>query len=405
MKRNVNVASAKEMILSLSGCVSVETISIDTALNRVIADDFIAHIAAPPFARSAFDGYAFRSEDVAHASKQSPVTLQIAEEVPAGHVPTVFVEQGHAAKILTGAPIPDGVDTVIKFELTKFDDDSVTIFSPVPKYDNIVPAGEDYPEGKVLIKKGCVITPAVIGMIASQGLDTVEVYRRPRVSMINVGSELVPLGESLSAAMIYNSSGYVLGGYFEDAGADFHNAELVNDEPGDIIAAIESVYDDSDIIVTTGGASTGDYDCAYRVCEQMNGDVLFWKIAMRPGGAILAYTLRGKLILSLSGNPGAAVLGLLYVGIPYLKKLSGRVDVLYEEVEVLLREALTKKNPKTRLVRGWLEIEHGKAYFAAEPNQRGGDLSSLIHCDLLVELPAGTPPLPAGACVKAYRIG
>jgi molybdopterin molybdotransferase len=137
----------------------------------------------------------------------------------------------------------------------------------------------------------------------------------------------------------------------------------------------------------------------------LDGDVLFWKVAMRPGGALLAYALNGKLVLSLSGNPGAAALGLLHVALPYIKKLCGRADVFSEVCTVKLYEDLPKKNPVTRLVRGHLVIENGEAFFEPQGPQGGGDLSSLINCDLIAELPAGSPAFKKGELVTAYRVG
>jgi molybdopterin molybdotransferase len=159
------------------------------------------------------------------------------------------------------------------------------------------------------------------------------------------------------------------------------------------------------MLITTGGAATGDYDFAYKTAEMLGGEVLFWKVAMRPGGALLAYTLNGKLVLSLSGNPGAAALGLLHIALPYIKKLCGRTDVLCEKCTLKLRKAQQKKNPVLRLIRGFLVLEDGEAYFEAEGGQGGGDLSSLIKCNLIAEIPAGTPQLEAGALVTAYRVG
>jgi molybdopterin molybdotransferase len=381
-----------------------ETVALSEALGRVLASDFVATIDNPPFDRSAFDGYAFRSADAAAASKENPVTLAIDEEIPAGQAPRFGTKPGHAAKILTGAPLPEGADAVIKFELTEYTDERVTVFEPLRSGENVIYTGEDFPRGTTLLPGGSVITPAMLGVIASQGLDSIEVFTKPLATMVNVGSEIIRPGTPLSPAQIYNSSRYSLEGYIRELGMEFADGGVVPDDPERIAAAVRTAAACSDLVITTGGASTGDYDFAAATAELVGGDVLFWKVAMRPGGALLAYLLGETMVLSLSGSPGAAVLGLVHVAYPYIRKLCGRADIWPEECVVRLAEAQTRKNPVTRILRGNLAIRDGEAVFVAEATQRGGDLASLIACNVLVEISAGTPPLEAGALVRAFRV-
>ena len=404
MKKNISVDEARELFLSLPMTYETEIVSLPDALDRVAACDFAAVIPYPPFKRSPFDGYAFRSGDTADATKEHPAVLKINQEIPCGFEPSADIPSGYAAKILTGAPIPDGADIILKFEDTEFTETEVRIFSPQETHFNIIEPGEDFPAGKLLVPKGTVITPAVMGILASQGVAKIEVFKKPVLSVINTGTELIQPGNPLTPAKIYNSSMYTLQGYIKDIGADFLDGGIAEDDPAKIVAAIESVYDDSDMIITTGGASVGDYGCAVSSAQLADGDILFWKVSLKPGGAILAYTLRGKLVLSLSGNPGAAALGLLYIALPYIRKLCGRSDLFPEVCTVFLKKELTKSNPKTRVMRGYLSVEDGTAYFIENESQGSGDISSFNRCDLLAEIPEGSPPLSAGMPVKAYRI-
>jgi molybdopterin molybdotransferase len=404
MKKDIEVSEAVKLLLSFSSELNTEQISVGGALGRVLAEDALAVIPYPPFDRSPFDGYAFRAADVADATRETPVTLEINQEIPAGHVPSCDVPAGFAAKILTGAPIPQGADAVVKFEDTDFTAETVTICESVHAGSNIVRAGEDIPAGTELAPKGTVILPALMGLLASQGLRTVLVYRKPVIAVLNTGTELAELGVPLPPGMIYNSSMYTLQGFLEAMGAAFHDAGVVTDDEDEIAVRITAALKDADMVITTGGASVGDYDCALRAAERAGGEILFWKVRMRPGGSLLAYRLGSKLVLSLSGNPGAAALGLLRLGLPYIRELCGRSDVLHETCLVRLSKPMKKETTRLRVLRGYLELRDGEAWFVENEGQGGGDISSLLRCDLLAEIPGGSPPLPEGALVTAYRI-
>ncbi|MDR0852375.1 MAG: molybdopterin molybdotransferase MoeA [Clostridiales Family XIII bacterium] len=404
MRKIVSVGEARELLLALPIYNKTERVPLTDALDRIAARDFFALLPYPPFTRSPFDGYAFRSADTFSASEEHPAVLEINQEIPCGVMPVSPVSNGYAAKILTGAPVPEGADVILKFEDTLFSDKDVRIFAPQKPNTNIIKTGEDFSVGTLLVKGGTVITPAVLGIFASQGIAEIEVFTRPVVSIINTGTELIKPGKPVEPAKIYNNSMYTLQGYLRDFGADFLDGGIVEDDIAKINAAIEATFDASDMIVTTGGASVGDYDCALRAAEQAGGDILFWKTDMKPGGSMLAYTLRGKLVLALSGSPGAAALGLLYIALPYIRKLCGRADVISEVCTVRLKNDYKKDSPKLRLIRGYLSIEVGNAYFIENKSQGSGDISSLSRCDLLAEIPAGSPPLAAGALVRAYRI-
>jgi molybdopterin molybdotransferase len=404
MKKDIAVSEAIRLLLGLSVELNTEQIQVGETYGRVLAEDVAAALPYPPFDRSPFDGYAFRAADVAGASKATPVTLTINQEIPAGHMPKGDVPSGFAAKILTGAPIPPGADAVVKFEDTDFTAETVTISESTHAGSNIVRAGEDIPVGTELAPKGTVILPALMGLLASQGLRTVLVYRKPVVAVLNTGTELAELGAPLQPGMIYNSSMYTQQGFLESMGADFHDVGVVTDDEDEIAARITAALKTADMVITTGGASVGDYDCALRAAERAGGEILFWKVRMKPGGSLLAYQLDGKLVLSLSGNPGAAALGLLRLGLPYIRKLCGRSDVLHETCRVRLNTSTKKETPRLRVLRGYLELRDGEAWFVENAGQGGGDISSLQRCDLLAEIPEGSPPLPKGALVTAYRI-
>ena len=404
MRNGIEVDEAIQLLLDIPVKLKTETVPIGDSTGRICSDKVEALIPFPPFNRSPFDGYAIRGEDTALASKDSPITLIVNQEIPAGFTPKEAVDTGFAAKILTGAPIPSGANAVIKFEETEFTENSVTIFNPVKPDSNIVRAGEDIDVGTVILQSGDVIGPAAIGLLAAQGLSEVNVYKKPVVSIVNTGTELSELGQPLPPGKIYNSSMYTLQGFIKRTGAEFRDGGIVEDDKAVIAERIKNELAVSDMVITTGGASVGDYDCSLAAAEYAGAEIFFWKIKMRPGGSLLAYTIGEKLVIALSGNPGAAVLGLLLFGVPCIKKRAGFADVMFEECSVRLTADEKKTSPVKRIKRGYLKISDGEAFFIENEGQGGGDISSLMNCDLLVEIPGGSQLLTAGALVKAYRV-
>ena len=404
MLKSIDVEDAFKLILDLPIATATETVALGEAQNRVLSTDVCAKIPYPPFDRSPYDGFTFRGEDTRTASRDNPVRLKIKEEIPAGKQPEYEITVGSASKILTGAPIPLGADATIKFELTEFTETEVAIFEPIPPNTDIVYAGTDIEQGLLLAAKGTLITAPVISMLANQGYANLNVYKKPVITVISTGTELCEIGESLHPAAIYNSNVHTLSAYLAGLGATPVNGGSVPDDPNIIADSIAAALKSSDMVITTGGASVGDYDWAVRSAEIMGAEVLFWKVGMRPGGSIMAAVKDGKLILGLSGNPAAAIIGLLRIAAPYIKKLCGMKDCFYPEIMVALREDFTKDSPKLRLLRGRLDIIDSTAFFSVSGGQGSEDLTSFTECDLLGEIPKGSPPLPAGTRIKAYRL-
>jgi len=269
---------------------------------------------------------------------------------------------------------------------------------------DVIREGEDFPAGKRLLEHGLPITSAGLAVLATQGVPEVAAYKRPLVSILSIGTELVPFGEALPYAKIYNSSRYMLDGFLRGFGTDILDLGVVADDPNLIAEAVTDAAARSDMVVTTGGVSVGDYDMTAEGVRLAGATELFYKVAMRPGGSILAATLNGRVILSLSGSPGAAAIGLLHIALPFIRGLCGRTDVYPEICTILLKEPVTKPSPVARILRGKLAVEDGKAWLVSEKNQGGGDVASLVQCELLVEIPQGSPALEAGTPVLAYRI-
>ena len=404
MVKGIGADAACEILYKLPTSPGTELVPLSGALNRVLAGDVCAEIPVPPFDRSPFDGYAFRGEDTYGADAQNPAILKVAEEIPAGVFPKIEITAGFASKILTGAPIPAGANATIKYEKTEFSETEVRLFEQINPNTDIVRAGSDIMRGDVIALSGALVTEPVVSSFANQGMSHVRVYKKPAITVISTGTELCEVGTPLRPAAIYNSNVYTIAAYLENAGVDAINGGSVPDDPAVIAAQIKDALATSDMVITTGGASVGDYDFALASATALGADVLFWKIALKPGGAIMAAQTGGKVILALSGNPAAAVIGLMRIAMPYIKKLCGRRDCFFPEIRVRLKDAFNKESDKTRILRGRLEIIDGMAYFAESTGQGSEKISSLIGCDLLAELPIGAKALPRETIVRAYKI-
>lgn len=401
---SLSLEEALERILPLCHPVETEEVALEEAGGRVLAEDITAQENIPPFCRSPYDGYALRAADTQQASKERGICLRIIEEIPAGHAPVHSVGPQQAAKILTGAPIPEGANAVVKFEDTNFDQNTVQIFEPCRSGQNIVPAGEDIKKDSLVMKKGDVLDGARLGLLAGLGYATVKVHCRPRVALLSTGDELVPKEAVLTPGKIRNSSVYALSFYVERSGAACRYCGIVPDQAERVAEELKKAAAHSDLILTTGGASVGDYDVMRSALALLDAQILFWKLQIKPGSAFVAALYQGKLILCLSGNPSAAAVALFLVGIPALRKLSGRRDVQLKKLRVKLGYDFPKRSPVRRFLPGKLAVREAVVYLDQDAQQGNGMIHPLQDCTLLGEIPAGSDAVAAGTFIDAYFI-
>ena len=397
---------ARELLLSLVPAPTrTRRVPIDTErlVGSILAERVTAAYDVPPFDRSPFDGYAFRAADTADASRERPVTLRVLEEIPAGSMWTRTVTPGTAVKILTGAPVPPGADAVTKYEDTEFTADSVTIFSSFSPGENVVPQGEDVKTGDALALPGTVIDPALLGVLAAQHITEPLVYVPPTVAVITTGSELVSPGETLTGGKIVNTNIYTFRAEVEKLGCGCV-ASSVGDDPDRIAGAIREAAAACDMILLTGGVSVGDYDYTPDAMERAGCEMLIRTLKLKPGGASAYGVLDGRLVCGLSGNPASSLTNYYAVVLPALRKLCGHREPRLSELQVTLAEDFGKKSPKTRLIRGTLDLSDGTARMHVSHAQGNGVLHSLVGCDLLAEIPAGSGRLPAGTRLNAFLI-
>lgn len=397
MRKMIPWKEAMALLADLPVTPRVETVPLEAALGRVLAEDVCAAFPMPPFPKSPFDGFAL---DAAHA----PGTLPVSQVIPAGARERPVLTEGTAARIFTGAPVPLGANVVVRQEDTSYDSHHVTLPTPLTPHTNILGVGEDYPAGAKLAAKGHKLTPAQLGLLASQGLAAVAVYRRPRAAILSTGSELFAPGTDRAPCGIYNSSYYTLRGYLEAMGFSVAPPRLVPDELETIAGEIQAALDsEADLVLTTGGASVGDYDFALESTRRLGARVLFWKVGMKPGAALLVSQVGDKGLIGLSGNPAAALMSVLTVLQPYLRHLTGQ-SWQPEKMELPLLNPMPKTAPVTRALRGHLRLVEGKAYFEENDGRGNGNLRSFGGCSMIALIPPDSGPLEAGQPVTVLPL-
>lgn len=370
-----------------------EKVVLWDAFKRVLAEDIIAKRNQPPFPRSPLDGYAVRSADIQGADENHPVRLRVIDEVTAGHMTKKQVKEGQAVRIMTGAPIPDGADCIVGQEDTDYGEDIVNVSISLNPYENYCFEGEDYKKGTLLLKKGIVLGAVEIGVLASLGLEYVEVYRRPKVALITTGDEVVLPGEPLADGKIYDSNLYTLGSQLASWGMDIVCKEKAADIPEVVIRKVEELIDCVDILITTGGVSVGKKDIMHDVLRILSSEKIFWKIAMKPGMPTLCGEYRGKLLVCLSGNPYGATANMELIVRPVLAKMAGREDLRLHRVQAVAENEYPKASRVDRYVRA--HYVDGRVRIADGSND-SGVLSSMCGCNCLIEIPAGTKKVDQG---------
>lgn len=414
MIRKAELDQARETLLGLAGEFLekygspengiTENIDLEKAAGRILAFDLRAEENVPAFDRSPYDGYAFRSADTKGASEKSPVKLRIIEEIPAGKIPEMKITEGTAAKILTGAAIPQGADAVIMFEKTEFTDKEVTVFSESDPGDNIVKTGEDVKKGQLLAPKGSIIDPGLAGTLAAQGIARPLVYRRLKAALISTGSELVDAGDEVPDGKIRNTNRYTLAAALAKEGIDPVYTGTARDNVDEITALLEKGLSECDMVLATGGVSVGDYDLTPDAMEKVGCSILINGVNIKPGMACCFGERDHKPVFALSGNPSSSLINYQGVVLPAVRKMTGRIDYMPKEITVKLAAAFNKKAKVTRILKGTLGFEGGQAVMYVPEGQGNVMIGSSIGCDLAAVVPAGSKALEAGDTLKAMMV-
>ena len=375
-----------------------ETVGIFDALGRVLADDLISPISVPPHDNSAMDGYAF---DGAALQTGAPLTLQVVATVHAGAPWRGFAQTGQAVRIMTGAVMPDGLDTVVPQELAQVAGDRVTVpAGTVAQGDNRRKLGEDLRAGAPALRAGDRIGPAALGLIASLGLTQLSVLRRLRVAYFSTGNEILSLGEAAREGAVYDSNRYTVFGLLTRLGVQVIDLGVVRDEPSQLEAAFHEAADAADAIITSGGVSVGEADYTKSMMHKLagaSGGVAFWRIAMRPGrpmavgrittSASGAVDGKSAVLFGLPGNPVAVMVTFLAFVRPALLQMMGDTAGAPPLLRARCTEAIRKKPGRTEYQRGNVRTTaDGSLEVAITGNQGSGVLSSMVQANGLIVL-------------------
>ena len=398
----VPVTLAQQLVrTAVNPITETETLPLKQALGRILAADLVSPIAVPSHDNSAMDGYALRGSDLSDAS----VTLKVIGKAYAGHPYPHQVQPGECVRIMTGAVIPRGCDSVIPHELTTGATDAAVTIPPgrIQAGDNRRLAGEDLPAGSTALPRGRLLTPSDLGLIASLGISEVTVMRKLRVAFFSTGDELRSVGQALDEGCVYDSNRYTLHGMLLRAGCEAIDMGVVRDDPASLEAALREACRNADAIITTGGVSAGDADFTREMMARL-GEVLFWKIAMRPGRpmAFGRITVDGKqaMLFGLPGNPVAVMASFYFFVRDALTIMSGGTPHPLLTMRVPCAEAIRKKPGRTEFQRGIVFVDaSGKQQVRITGAQGSGILSSMSEANGMIVLHHDHGDLPAGSLV------
>ena len=381
-----------------------EEVDLTEAAGRYLSREIQARIDAPPFDNSAMDGYAVRALEVESAGLDEPVTLPVRGESRAGGPLPAPLEPGATCRIFTGAPMPAGADAVVIQEDTEREGDQVRIHEASPVRKHVRAQGSDVSAGAVLLRPGDRLWPGEIGLLASQNIDRVHVYRRPRVALLSTGDELRALGEQLPPGAIVNSNVYALTEMLRALGVIPVALPAAPDELPEIEAALRKALE-ADVVITMGGVSVGEYDFVHEAFANVGIEPGFWKVRIKPGKPLAFAEYQGKPVIGVPGNPISAMVTFEVLVAPCLRKMLGDPKPHPETVVARLRDAYQRRPGRVEIARGVVRREGGELVVALHDRQGSGSLPSFVGINALVVLPADRSELAAGETVEAILYG
>lgn len=371
---------------------------------RVLKEDISSKYYSPPFDKSMMDGYAVKQKDVVTATAEKPVKLNVIGETPAGSTESLKISDGEAVRIMTGAPMPKGADSVIKIEDTGVTEkDRVEILNGVAGNNFVLKKGRDFIPHQKIMKSGLVIDHSAMGMIANCGVSHVKVNRKPRIGIISTGNELAAPGESPGRGTIFDVNGYALCGLSKTYGAEPSYLGIARDN---CMAVINTIHasDNWDILILSGGVSVGDYDVVYEALKKASVEEIFWRVKIKPGKPLF-FGKKGKtLVFGLPGNPVSAITNFLMFIVPVIDKLSGKTKWgLTKSHGTVLNNCLLKPG-RRKFLRGKLDISKSYQGVWIHSEQRSGVIRPLLETDVLMEIPDDVKYLKEGDTYPLYHL-
>ena len=400
----ISVEEALARILAEISPLSITRVPLPESLGLVLAEDVIAQEDIPPFANSAMDGFALLSQDSQPRDGQPP-RLHVTGGVAAGYVAEHAVEPGTTMRIMTGAPVPPGADTVIQVELTRSESPEsewVEILQAVEPGNNIRPAGEDMRRGQTVLFHGTEIGPWEIGVLATLGWANVPVIRRPRVAILGTGDEVIDVDQPLRPGKIRNSNSYLLEAAVQRAGAEPQRLGVARDTEESLREKFTEAMR-CDLIITSGGVSVGEFDLVKNIMTEQ-GEIHFWRINMRPGKPVAFGHIGGVPLLGLPGNPVSAAVTFELFGRPVIRKMSGHTHLVRPQVDVVVEDGVSDQAMRRHYVRARVEWRDGRFIAHTTGNQGSNIMTSLLNANALVIVPEGGTVVHPGDTAKAIML-
>ena len=397
-----------DLVQPLDGQQDTEIVNLDAALGRILAAPVTSKLDFPHWDNSAMDGYAVRFADVQGCDANQPATLEIVEEIPAGDKPQTFIQSGQAARIFTGAMMPEGADTIVIQENTQREGNKVKILSSPQPQEFVRHRASFYQAGNSLLMPGIALDAPDIAVLAAAQCTQLTVYRRPRVAIFSTGDELVTPDQSLQPGQIVDSNQYALGAFVANHGGMPIKLGIVPDRPDALKAAIAQAIDSADVVLSTGGVSVGDYDYVEQILAQLGGKIQIRSVAVKPGKPLTVATFsNGCLYFGIPGNPVSALVSCWRFVQPALKKLSGLSDNWQPVfIKARSRGELRSGGKRETYLWGQLYLVDGVWKFQlAGGSHSSGNLINLTQTNGLAVVPVGQTVIPPGEEVKVMQVG
>ncbi len=396
----ISIDDAKSLLFESVRPLKSKHEQANGCIGYILANDLYSDISIPMFSQSAMDGYAVRVANEALFG-QERITLPLKGEVQAGRYFKESMPPDSAVRIFTGAAVPGLARCVVRQEYVETDGQSITISSKdIANENNIRPAGSQIKKGDLALKKGSRLTPAAIGFLSTLGISEVEVIRKPDSAILSTGNELRKPGDHLQPGEIYESNSSMLKAALRQSGFTAHAAEPVRDTTGELKSSLESLLNQFDVVITTGGISVGKYDLVKQTLEELGVEQIFYKVKQKPGKPIYAGRKGNKLVFALPGNPASALVCFYEYALPSIKKMSGQPDFELPEKNIPLAHSFTMSD--TRDIFFKAKFEDGKVTIL---DGQGSDmLQTFAGANALVLLPAGEKEYEPGDSVKTHML-
>ncbi|WP_017381414.1 molybdopterin molybdotransferase MoeA [Paenisporosarcina sp. TG-14] len=400
-RKPISVADAIERVIQCAQLLGEETVGLFESYGRILTEPIIAVHDVPHFDRSPYDGFAIRSVDSAGATGDNRIEFSVVDHIGAGVVSNKTLTKNEAVRIMTGAPLPSGADAIVMFEQTIESGDSFTIRKPFDALENVSLQGEDLKEGEEIIEVGSLIHPGTVALLATFGYDKVRVAKQPVIGILSTGTELLDVSEQLAPGKIRNSNGPMIAAQLARMGICFKMYGLSADNLESSLEIVKRAAKETDCLITTGGVSVGDFDFLPAIYERLGAEVLFNKVAMRPGSVTTVAVANGRYLFGLSGNPSACFTGFELFVRPALLKMMGAEKIYLPQTTAVLAEDFTKANPFSRFIRA---VYDGASIRPAGFNKSNA-VSSIARGNALIVLPGGSRGFTVGDKVDVLLLG